>query len=84
VALSAETALARDLVDVLGVLNGDLARPSSTYWLCASCSSTTSISVTSLRRLGHSPVFRQTTQRTISAKPCSMTMMPANGIIALK
>src|SRR6187401_3150688 len=50
---------------------------SSTYWLCANCSSTTSISATSLSRLGHSPVFRQTTQRTISAKPWSITRAPA-------
>ena len=34
---------------------------SSTYSLCASCSSMTSISATSLSRLGHSPVLRQTT-----------------------
>src|SRR6185436_3034627 len=57
---------------------------SSTYSLCASCSSTTSISATSCSRLGHSPVFRQTTQRTISATPCSITSAPAKGIIALK
>src|SRR6266851_5209064 len=40
---------------------------SSTYSLCASCCSMTSISATSCRRLGHSPVLRQATQRTISA-----------------
>src|SRR4051795_9613597 len=56
---------------------------SSTYSLWASCSSTTSISATSLRRLGHSPVLRQTAQRTISAMPCSITSTPATGIIAL-
>ena len=57
---------------------------SSTYSLCASCSSTTSISATSLRRLGHSPVLRQTMQRTISAMPCSITMAPAIGMTVLK
>src|SRR4030095_9200689 len=53
---------------------------SSTYWLCASCSSTTSISATSFSRLGHSPVLRQTMQRTISATPCSRTSAPAIGM----
>src|SRR6185295_8603986 len=43
---------------------------SSTYSLCASCSSTTSISATSLRRLGHLPVTRHAAERTISATPC--------------
>src|SRR6478609_11606210 len=52
---------------------------SSTYSLCASCSSMTSISATSLSRLGHSPVCRQETQRTISAMPCSMISAPAPG-----
>src|SRR5207344_2346284 len=56
---------------------------SSTYSLCASCSSMTSVSATSLSRLGHSPVRRQTTQRMISAIPWSITMMPARGIMNL-
>src|SRR5262249_49623217 len=49
---------------------------SSTYSLCASCSSMTSISATSFSRSGHSPILRQTTQRTISAMPCSITSAP--------
>src|SRR5262249_25546731 len=57
---------------------------SSTYSLCASCSSTTSISATSASRLGHSPVLRHITQRTISATPCSITSAPAIGMIVLK
>src|SRR5215218_5822384 len=57
---------------------------SSTYSLAASCSPTTSISATSLRRLGNSPVLRQATQRTISASPWSMTRAPAIGITVLK
>src|SRR5262249_41775215 len=57
---------------------------SSTYSLCASCSSMTSISATSLRRLGHIPVLRQTMQRTISAMPCSITSAPATGMTDLK
>ena len=43
----------------------------------------TSISATSFRRLGHSPVCRQTTQRTISATPCSITSAPAIGMTDL-
>src|SRR5215510_1549032 len=46
-------------------------------------SSMTSISATSLRRLGHSPVLRQITQRTISAMPWIMTSTPATGIMNL-
>jgi len=38
---------------------------------------------TSWSRLGHSPVLRQTAQRTISAKPWIITNIPATGIIAL-
>src|SRR4029079_12840510 len=56
---------------------------SSTYSLCASCSSMTSVSATSLSRLAHSPVLRQTTQRTISAMPWIITMTPASGIMNL-
>src|SRR5204863_5434516 len=56
---------------------------SSTYSLCASCSSTTSISATSCSRLGHTPVLRHTAQRTSSATPWSITSTPATGIIAL-
>src|SRR6185312_5659837 len=56
---------------------------SSTYSLCASCSSMTSVSATSLSRLGHSPVRRHTTQRMISATPWIITMMPAQGIMSL-
>src|SRR6185312_1734665 len=57
---------------------------SSTYSLFASCSSMTSISATSLSRLGHSPVFRQTMQRMISPMPCSMMSAPAIGMTVLK
>src|SRR4029078_5885092 len=56
---------------------------SSTYSLCASCSSMTSVSATSLSLLGHSPVRRQTTQRMISAPRWIITMRPANGIMNL-
>ena len=52
---------------------------SSTYSLCASCSSRTSISLTSCSRLGHWPVRRQTTQRTISARPCRMIERSGDG-----
>src|SRR4029077_15290595 len=57
---------------------------SSTYWLSASCSSTTSISPTSWRRDGQAPVLRQATQRTTSAMPCRKTRAPATGITVLK
>src|ERR1700704_4416414 len=57
-----------------------LREASSTYWLFANCSSMTSVSATSFRRLGHSPVLRQTTARTISAMPWSITSAPAIGM----
>src|SRR4029453_536016 len=56
---------------------------SSTYWLCPSWVSRTSISSTSSSRAGQVPVRRQTMQRRISARPCSITSAPASGIIAL-
>ena len=46
-------------------------------------SSRMSISDTSLRRLGHSPVWMQTMQRTISAMPCSSSNSPAIGMAIL-
>ena len=36
-----------------------------------------------LNRSGQTPVLRQRMQRTISAKPCSMTSAPAIGITVL-
>src|SRR5262249_36505023 len=56
----------------------------STYWLPASCSSTTSISSASFRRWGHTPVLMHTTQRMISAVPCRSIRTPASGMTALK
>src|SRR4029453_1896455 len=56
---------------------------SSTYWLWPSWVSMTSISSTSASRGGQAPVRMQTTQRRISARPCSITSTPATGMTVL-
>ncbi len=78
-------AVAGGLVDGVGALHGGLPRllvhelAVPTSWV-----SMTSISSTSSSRAGQAPVRRQTTQRTISASPCSITSAPASGITDLK
>src|SRR5262249_32225782 len=57
---------------------------SSTNWLLENWVSITSISSTSERREGHSPVRRHSMQRTISASPWTMTRMAAMGMTVLK
>src|SRR5713101_4969080 len=61
----------------------------SSFWMSSSLTCTISLSLststswTSSSREGHSPCFRQMTQRMISTTPCTSTNAPATGMMVL-
>ena len=77
-------ALARHLLDLLGALDRQLAGfLVDVFAVRRAAPRRRRFPSTSFSRLGHTPVRMQTTQRTISATPCSITSAPAIGMTNL-